>query len=90
MTLTRSLLCALAPAALVSAVVLSPATAQQPAATIEKLVAEGWEVAGYIAAWENRTLILFKHKEHKYLVQCSVLIDVMRNPRLITACYELR
>jgi hypothetical protein len=90
MTLTRSLLCALAPAALVSAVVLSPATAQQPAVTIEKLIAEGWEVAGYIAAWENRTLILFKHKEHKYLVQCSVLIDVMRNPRLVTACYELR
>ena len=90
MTLTRSLLWALAPTALVSAVVLSPATAQQPAVTIEKLIAEGWEIAGYIAAWENRTLILFKHKEHKYLVQCSVLIDVMRNPRLVTGCYELR
>ena len=90
MTLTRSLLWALAPAALVSAVVLSPATAQQPAVTIEKLIAEGWEIAGYIAAWENRTLILFKHKEHKYLVQCSVLIDVMRNPRLVIVCYELR
>jgi predicted metal-binding membrane protein len=90
MTLTRSLLCALTPAALVSPVILSPAVAQQPAVTIEKLIAEGWEVAGYVAAWENRTLILFKHKEHKYLVQCSVLIDVMRNPRLVTACYELR
>ncbi len=90
MTLTRSLLCVLTPAALVSPVILSPAMAQQPAVTIEKLIADGWEVAGYVAAWENRTLILFKHKEHKYLVQCSVLIDVMRNPRLVTACYELR
>ena len=67
-----------------------PAVAQQPPVTIEKLVTDGWEVAGYIAAWENRSLILFKHKEHKYLVQCSVLIDVMRNPRLVTACYELK
>jgi hypothetical protein len=53
-------------------------------------VTDGWEVAGYISAWENRSLILFKHKEHKHLVQCSVLIDVMRNPRVVTYCYELR
>ena len=45
---------------------------------------------GDVTAWENRSLILFKHKEHKHLVQCSVLIDVMRNPRVVTACYELR
>jgi hypothetical protein len=67
-----------------------PVLAQQPPVTIEKLVADGWEVAGYIAAWENRSLILFKHKEHKHLVQCSVLIDVLRNPRVVTYCYELR
>ena len=66
------------------------ALAQQPSLTIEKLLGEGWEVAGYIAAWENRSLILFKHREHKHLVQCSVLIDVLRNPRTVTACYELR
>lgn len=53
-------------------------------------MADGWEVAGYIAAWENRSLVLFRHKEHKYLVQCSVLVDVMRNPRVVTTCYELR
>lgn len=57
--------------------------------TIEKLITDGWEVAGYVAAFENRTLILFKHKEHRYLVQCSVLIDVLRNPRTVTVCYEL-
>jgi hypothetical protein len=33
--------------------------------TIERLITDGWEVAGYISAWENRSLILFKHKEHK-------------------------
>jgi hypothetical protein len=91
MTATRSLPRTLALAALLwPALLPAAALTQQPALTIEKLLGEGWEVAGYIAAWENRTLILFKHKEHKYLVQCSVLIDVMRNPRLVTACYELR
>jgi len=65
------------------------AGAPQPAPTIEKLVADGWEVAGFIAAWENRSLILFKNKNQSYLVQCSVLIDVMRNPRQVVYCYEL-
>ena len=63
---------------------------QQSATTIEKLLIDGWEVAGYVSAWENRSLLLFKHKDHHYLVQCSVLIDVMRDPRLVTACNELK
>jgi hypothetical protein len=91
MTPTRSLLGPLALAALLwRALVPGSALAQQPAPTIEKLLGEGWEVAGYIAAWENRSLILFKHKERKYLVQCSVLVDVLRNPRTVVVCYELR
>ena len=70
---------------------LAPATTQQQSsASIEKLITDGWEVAGYVSAWENRSLILFKHKEHKYLVQCSVLIDVLRNPRVVTYCYEIK
>lgn len=78
-------------AILLSIFLAAPASSQQASPTsIEKLLTEGWEVAGYISAWENRSLILFKHKEHKYLVQCSVLIDVMRTPRLVTYCYELR
>jgi hypothetical protein len=68
---------------------LAGQAAPQPAPTIEKLVADGWEVAGYVAAWENRSLILFKNKNQSYLVQCSVLIDVMRNPRQVVYCYEL-
>lgn len=77
--------------ALLICVGVSPAGAQQQSATsIEKLLSDGWEVAGYVSAWENRSLILFRHKEHKFLVQCSVLIDVMRNPRVVTYCYEIR
>jgi hypothetical protein len=70
--------------------IATDALAQSPSLTIEKLITDGWEVAGYIAAWENRSLILFKHKDHKYLVQCSVLVDVLRAPRLVTVCYELK
>src|SRR4029453_17224447 len=82
----------LAGALLVRQLLATPVLAQQPqpAISIEKLITDGWEVAGSISALENRLLILFKHKEHKYLVQCSVLIDVLRNPRLVTTCYELR
>jgi hypothetical protein len=88
----RFLTLALASATLLPKALIEPAFAQQQqtAVTIEKLIGDGWEIAGYIAAWENRSLILFKHKEHKFLVQCSVLIDVMRNPRVVTYCYELR
>jgi hypothetical protein len=68
-----------------------PASAQQqPPLTIEKLLADGWEIAGYVSAWENRSLILFKHKDRHALAQCSVLIDVLRNPRVVITCYELK
>jgi hypothetical protein len=82
----RSLACAL----LLQLLASTPAAPQQPSLTIERLLTDGWEVAGYISAWENRSLILFKHKEYKHLVQCSVLLDVLRNPRVVTYCYELR
>lgn len=69
--------------------VAAPACAQAQI-TIEKLVTDGWEVAGYIAASDIRSLILFKHRDQKYLVQCSVLVDVTRAQRLVTVCYELK
>ncbi len=68
----------------------TPAFPQSPGVTIEKLLTDGWEVVGYIGAWENRSLILFKHKDLKYLVQCSVLVDVTRAQRLVIVCYELK
>lgn len=82
----------LAVRALLWAALLMPSSwaASQQTITIEKLLDQGWEITGYVAAFENRTLILFRHKDQKYLIQCSVLIDVMRNPRIVTHCYELR
>jgi hypothetical protein len=72
---------------------LGTATAQQQAPQepprIETLIEDGWEVAGYIAVTDNRSLILFKHKDRHYLVQCSVLIDAMRSPRVVVYCHEL-
>jgi hypothetical protein len=89
-TPTRILTCFLA-GVFLAASPLGGAVAQQTSpVTIEKLLADGWEVTGYIAAWENRSLILFKHKDRHALMQCSVLIDVLRNPRVVTTCYELK
>lgn len=62
----------------------------QSSISIEKLLTDGWEIAGYVSAWENRSLILFKHKDHRYQVQCSVLIDVLRTPRQVIYCYEIK
>jgi hypothetical protein len=77
-------------AGLYSVLTSSVLAQQQSATSVEKLLTDGWEVAGYVSAWENRSLLLFKHKDHRYLVQCSVLIDVMRNPRVVTYCYEIK
>lgn len=77
---------------LASGIALSPPRARaQSQLTIEQLTSQGWEIAGYAAlALENRSFILFKHKDHKHLVQCSVRYDVTRKPNVITNCYELR
>lgn len=58
--------------------------------TVEGLLTEGWEIAGYASNFEGRSLILFKHKDRKYLAQCSVLYDVTRSNRVATNCYEVR
>lgn len=68
-----------------------PAIADPPPLTIEQLLAQGWEIAGYASGYDNRTsLILFRHAGANALVQCGVLYDVTRNPRTIVNCYELR
>ena len=70
--------------------IAAPAQAQ-PVLTVEKLLEEGWEIAGYAGTFDNRSsLLLFRHKEKTWLVQCSVLYDVTRVPRLVTNCYEVR
>ena len=59
--------------------------------SIERLLSEGWDLAGYVSGYDNRSsLLLFRHKDKAFLVQCAVLYDVSRNPRTIVNCYELR
>jgi hypothetical protein len=69
----------------------SLAAAEAPPLTVEQLLAQGWEIAGYASGYDNRTsLILFRHPGVNALVQCGVLYDVTRNPRTILNCYELK
>ena len=69
----------------------SLATAETPPLTVDQLLAQGWEIAGYASGYDNRTsLILFRHPGVNALVQCGVLYDVTRNPRTIVNCYELK
>jgi hypothetical protein len=71
--------------------VFRSATAEPPPLTIDQLLAQGWEIAGYASGYDNRTsLVLFRHPGVNPLVQCGVLYDVTRNPRTIVNCYELK
>ena len=68
----------------------SLAAAERPL-TIEQLLAQGWEIAGYASGYDNRTsLILFRHMGVNALVQCGILYDVTRAQRTVVNCYELR
>ena len=59
--------------------------------TIDQLLEQGWEIAGYASGYDNRTsLILFRHPGVNAPVQCGILHDVMRVPRTVVNCYELR
>ncbi len=83
MRMALSFTLALAPAAI---------SAAEPAPlTIDQLLAQGWEIAGFASGYDNRTsLILFRHPGVNALVQCGVLYDVTRSPRTIVNCYELK
>ena len=77
------------------AAIMGPAASSLAAAetplTIDQLLAQGWEIAGYASGYDNRTsLILFRHPGVNALVQCGILFDVTRNPRTVVNCYELR
>jgi len=75
--------------AMILAAVRVAAAAESPL-TIERLMGEGWEIAGYTSGYDNRsTLLLFRHKDKNYLIQCSTLYDVTREPRVNVNCYEL-
>ncbi len=70
---------------------LGGSAAAEPPLTVEGLVADGWEIAGYASGYDNRTsLILFRHPGVNALVQCGILFDVTRHPHTLINCYELR
>ena len=92
MTITRTFCSAslLALAAVMGPAASSLAAAETPL-TIDQLLAQGWEIAGYASGYDNRTsLILFRHPGVNALVQCGILFDVTRTPRTVVNCYELR
>jgi hypothetical protein len=92
MTITRTFCSAglLALTAIMGPAASSLAAAETPL-TIEQLLAQGWEIAGYTGGFDNRTaLILFRHPGVNALVQCSTLYDVTRTPRTVINCYEPR
>ena len=61
----------------------SLAAAETPL-TINQLLAQGWEIAGYASGYDNRTsLILFRHTGVNALVQCGILYDVTRTQRTV-------
>jgi len=72
-----------------------PVLAQNPPPiSVEHLITDGWEIAGYAASSGQYSFILFKHKDHHFLMQCSVLYDPTRGQRVVervvTNCYEVR
>src|ERR1700720_2212851 len=61
----------------------SLAAAETPL-TIDQLLAQGWEIAGYASGYDNRTsLMLFRHPGVNALVQCGILYDVTRAQRTV-------
>ena len=67
----------------------APAAAED-ALSISTMLKEGWQIAGYTQAFDNRsTFILFRHPEQTYLVQCRAGYDVTRKPPTYSICYRL-
>jgi len=76
---------------LATMVAASSLAAAETPLTIEQLLTQGWEIAGYASGYDNRTsLILFRHPGVNTLGQCGILFDVTCNPRTVVNCYELR
>jgi hypothetical protein len=88
-TLRRGSLAALALAA------SQPAGAETtPPLSVGRLLADGWEVAGFAPSlYVLGSVILFKHKDRNYFVQCSAVYDATRSAktaeRVVTNCYEI-
>ena len=61
--------------------------------SMETLLKDGWQVAGYAAANQGAVelaMILLRHANQSYLVQCRGSFDVTRSPSITSHCYKLR
>ena len=69
---------------------IASAAPVDPPLTIEHLLRDGWDIAGYVGTADVRsTVILFRNKAQPFLVQCSTFYDVTRIPRVVTNCYQV-
>jgi hypothetical protein len=68
----------------------APSISTGNAPPISTLLKEGWQIAGFSQALDNRsTFILFRHPDQAYLVQCRAGYDATRTPRTYSFCYRL-
>src|SRR5262245_35618995 len=68
----------------------APSVSTGNAPPISTLLKEGWQIAGFSQALDNRsTFILFRHPDQAYLVQCRAGYDATRTPRVYSFCYRL-
>jgi hypothetical protein len=75
----------------VSAFSIAHSSQADPGPSIEQLLKDDWEIAGYSQAFDNRsTFILFRKAGEQYLVQCRVGYDVTRTPPTYSICYKLQ
>jgi hypothetical protein len=58
--------------------------------TIDQLLAQGWEIAGYASGYDNRTSLILSPPRRK--CACPVWQPVRRDTpqRTVVNCYELR
>jgi hypothetical protein len=64
------------------------ATDENIGISIETLVKDGWQIAGYAAAHQSAVesaMILLRHADRSYLVQCRASYDVTRHLALLQA-----
>ncbi len=79
--------------AAIAALAASPSAGAQTPLSVSQLLADGWEIAGYAPSLAMvGSVILFKHKDKNYLVQCTAVFDATRSQhsRVVTNCYEIR
>jgi hypothetical protein len=69
------------------------ATDENIGISIETLLKNGWQIAGYAAANQfavESAMILLRNADQSYLVQCRASFDVTRSPSVNSHCYKLR